>query len=92
MSRCPLEVQVEAALTAAGIGFTTPAQRRAPTGLDFTLDGGIEIEVKRFHSPRIAAQMARAENVIALQGKEAVEMFCVLLNLVAEVKKMGSPK
>jgi hypothetical protein len=45
-------------------------------GLDFYLPAqNIFIEVKRFHSDRIGAQMARGDNVIALQGRDAVLWF-----------------
>ncbi len=65
------------ALANAGIRFITDYGGSNPSGLDFHLpDDGIDIEVKRFHSPRIADQMARAENVIALQGEAAVRWFC----------------
>lgn len=48
--------------------------------LDFHLtDYGIHIEVKRMHSPRIAEQMSRVDNIIVAQGKEAVEFLAALL-------------
>jgi hypothetical protein len=76
----PLERMLAEALTAAGIRFVTDAGGGNPSRLDFRLpDHDIEIEVKRFHSPRIADQMARAENVIALQGEATVRWFCELL-------------
>lgn len=87
---CPLETQVAQALDGAGIAYTTPAQRRDPTGLDFRIEGGIEIEVKRMPSPRIAAQMATAENVIALQGPVSVKFFVELLKLVAAGKELNN--
>ena len=68
----PLEHIIATALQSAGIAYTTPDERRDHTGLDFRLANGVEIEVKRFHSPRISAQMASADNVIAVQGEQAV--------------------
>ena len=77
----PMEEIVRRALVAAGIRFHTDQGGGNPSGLDFVLpDLGIEIEVKRFHSPRIADQMARAENVVAIQGEVAVRWMASLLN------------
>ena len=78
---CPLELEVHHALTAAGIAFThesdgDPINQR----LDFHLtDFNIHIEVKGGHSPRIADQMSRSPNVIALQGVQAVALFVAML-------------
>lgn len=77
----PVEALVAQALTDAGIGFVSDVNN--PSRLDFRLENGIEIEVKRFHSPRIAEQMARAENVIAIQGMEAAQFFADLLQTKA---------
>lgn len=66
-----MEAIIAEALDAAGMAYAT--------GLDFRLANGIEIEVKRMHSPRIAEQMSRAENVIAVQGEQAVRFFADLL-------------
>ncbi len=60
-------------------GFGYVREDENPSHLDFLLDNGIEIEVKRMHSDRIAAQMARAPNVIAAQGEEAVRFLASLL-------------
>lgn len=75
----PLERMIAEALGAAGLAYSTPADRREATGLDFRLDNGIEIEVKRFHSPRIAEQMASAANVIAVQGEAACRLLAALI-------------
>lgn len=81
--RDPLEALVAAALEAAGIRYlrdSGPVRKRNPSNLDFLLpDHGVEIEVKRYHSERIAEQMSRAPNVIALQGEPAVRFFCAAL-------------
>lgn len=74
----PLEKLIAFGLTAAGVAFTYESEHSPP--LDFRLtDSGIYIEVKRFHSDRIAKQMAGAENVIAIQGIEAAGWFVGLL-------------
>lgn len=78
----PMERIVADALDAAGISYATDLGGGNPSGLDFRLAGGVEIEVKRFHSPRIAEQMSRAENVIAIQGIEAARFFAALLHRV----------
>jgi hypothetical protein len=75
----PMEKLIADALNDAGISYVTGEGGHNPSGLDFKLSNGIEIEVKRMHSDRIAEQMSRAENVIAVQGKEAVEFFAKLL-------------
>lgn len=75
----PMETIVAAALDAAGLDYIRDLGGGNPSGLDFKLANGIEIEVKRFHSPRIADQMSRADNVIAVQGKEAVDFFASLI-------------
>ena len=76
----PLEAMIAAALDEAGIAYVRDRAGANPSGLDFRLtDLGIEIEVKRFHSDRIAEQMARAPNVIALQGEASVRWFCELV-------------
>jgi transcriptional regulator with XRE-family HTH domain len=73
----PLERMVEEALQRAGIRYVTDHGGANASRLDFHLpDHGVDIEVKRFHTDRIAEQMARAPNVIALQGLEAVRFFC----------------
>lgn len=79
----PMEAIVAQALTAAGVGFSRDLGGENPSGLDFRLCDGVEIEVKRFHTPRIADQMARAENVIAIQGKAAVEHYAALHTALA---------
>lgn len=71
----PMERLIADALDAAG-----EAYEHEKNGLDFYLPRlDLYIEVKRFHSPRIAAQMERAENIIAVQGSFAVRTISVLL-------------
>lgn len=72
----PMEKIIAEALRAGGFQFDTGEGGNNPTGLDFFLPGAdLHIEVKRFHSDRIAEQMSRAANVIALQGEGAVRFF-----------------
>lgn len=73
-----MEQLIANALDMAGIPYVTESDN--PSRLDFLLpDHGIEIEVKRFHSPRINAQLARADNVIAAQGEKAVRFLAQML-------------
>lgn len=49
---------------------------KATGELDFYIVGsGVWIECKRFYSPRIANQMARQSNVIAVQGMAAARQL-----------------
>jgi hypothetical protein len=75
----PMEMLVAEALARAGVRFEHDFSGKTK-GLDFFLpEHDIFIEVKRFHSDRIGEQMSRAENVIAVQGKAAVEFLAVAL-------------
>ena len=77
--RCPLETAIQGALKDAGIAFDEDGTKGVDTlGLDFRV-GDVYIEVKQRHSPRISDQMARADNVIAIQGEAATAFFCALL-------------
>lgn len=77
----PMEQLIEDALNAGSFRYVKEGSvKGSGQTLDFFLpDLGIYIEVKQFHSPRIADQMARAPNVIAAQGRPAVEMLARLL-------------
>lgn len=76
----PMEQIIEAALLAQGIAYTTDHGGSNPAGLDFYIPAlDLHLEVKRFHSDRIAAQMARAPNVIAIQGQSAVLFMARLI-------------
>lgn len=75
----PMEQLIADALDARGIGYVTDEGGNNPSHLDFRLDNGIEIEVKRLHSDRIAKQMARVPNVIVAQGEEAVRYLAELI-------------
>jgi hypothetical protein len=75
----PLEKIIADALDVCGIKYQTGFGGENPSGLDFRLPSGVEIEVKRFHTPRISEQMSRSSEVIALQGESAVRFFAMLL-------------
>jgi hypothetical protein len=78
--RDPVEEIVADALTAAGVPFVREDDELNTAALDFYLpDDNLFIEVKQFHSPRIAAQMERAANVIAIQGIAAAQWFAVAI-------------
>lgn len=78
----PMERAVQVALEAGGIDYLLEGEvPHSGQTLDFWLPAyGLYIECKQFHSPRIADQMARAPNIIALQGRPAVEFFARLLS------------
>ncbi len=84
----PMEQMIEAALVEAGVDFKRKGSNPGQT-LDFYLPSfETYIEVKRFHSERIAAQMARVPNIIAAQGEPAVRCLAAairggLFNVVA---------
>lgn len=72
----PMELIIFNALNESNVSFVMDDGGQNPSGLDFNLlDYGVEIEVKQFHSPRIADQMSRAPNVIAAQGRVAVKFL-----------------
>lgn len=75
----PLERLLQDALNAASIKYIkdgTKGQHGATKHLDFYLpDHDVYIEVCAYHTPRKVEQTSRADNVILLQGKEAVELF-----------------
>lgn len=71
-----MEMIVEAALIARGVRYVTDVGGKSPANLDFYLpEHDVHIEVKRMHSDRIAEQMSRAPNVIAVQGEGAVRLL-----------------
>lgn len=76
MTPDPMEQMIQDALEDGCIAY----RRDHVSRLDFFLpDLNVHIEVKRMHSDRIAKQMSRAPNVIAVQGLEAVQMMARLL-------------
>jgi hypothetical protein len=77
----PCEEMVRRALVARGIEFIEEGDKAMPVpGLDFYIPAWeVYLELKQFHSPRISDQMARADNVIAIQGKHAAYVFSCLI-------------
>lgn len=74
----PCEMVILDALEASGERVVPESQN--PTHMDFYLPRvDVHIEVKQYHSPRIEAQMARADNVIAVQGIEAARWLADLI-------------
>lgn len=75
----PVEKIVQEALEQRRLVFT---DERNPDNknLDFYIPSmNLHIEVKQFHSPRIAEQMSRVPNIIAIQGIQAALAFKELL-------------
>lgn len=78
----PLELYLAVALDEAGIAYQREGQ--SPCNLDFYLPAfDLHIEVKQMHSERISAQMARAPNVIAVQGWGSVFWLAAILRKAA---------
>jgi hypothetical protein len=74
----PMERIIEAALLRAGYDYSVEGEEGQT--LDFYVPKlGCFIEVKRFHSDRIARQMANVPNIIVAQGRHAVEMLAALI-------------
>jgi len=74
-----LEERVARALDVAGIVYRQEKDG-GTEALDFYLpELDLYIEIKGGHSSRIARQMGRAKNVIAVQGKAAVTFMEQLL-------------
>lgn len=86
----PIEDIIATALTEAGIHFLCEDEHDGPP-LDFLLtESGVFIECKQFHSQRIGAQMNKAANVIAIQGREAALMFARMIKQ-PNAKEPGHP-
>lgn len=80
----PLEVAFAKMLMDAGIEFTRPERdAREPTNLDFYLpEIGIYVEIKQFHTPRIAdqlAQLPQQKSALVLVGPQSVKDFMMLI-------------
>ena len=76
----PLEKQVADALDAREIKWLHEDEAGNVARLDFYIpSSGVYVEVKQAYSPRCDAQLSRAENVILVQGIDAVRAFCDLL-------------
>lgn len=76
----PLEREIEQALIDAGIGYRTDDGGGTESRLDFYLPAlDISIEVKRFYTPRTGEQMARAPNIVVVQGERAVRFLAAAI-------------
>lgn len=75
----PMESKLAAILDGLGVSYV---KNDAVSGLDFyLLNYDVYIEVKQFHSNRIAEQMSRRPNVIVIQGMESLNALERLLLL-----------
>lgn len=77
---CPVEKKMRALLDSRGIDFIMPERSGSdPTNLDFYLPAfDFYIEVKQFHSDRIASQLATVperKSVLVLIGPDCVAAF-----------------
>ncbi|QIG72338.1 hypothetical protein EVB96_142 [Rhizobium phage RHph_TM3_3_6] len=83
----PIEKIIMDGLDKANIKYIHDSNNPKHHRLDFYLPTiGIFIEVKQFHSMRIAEQMARVDNVIVIQGRHAAEMFVKMINSSTDIK------
>lgn len=88
----PMERIIEDALIFAGVNFQTDHGGGTEHRLDFHLpDYDIAIEVKQMHTPRVAAQMARAPDVIVAQGRGAVNFLAALIRTGDFVEMLEAP-
>jgi hypothetical protein len=75
----PVERIIADALEKTGIEYVR-ADAKMGRHLDFYLTRlNIYIEVKRFHTPRVAEQMARVPDVIVIQGEKAAVTFAKMI-------------
>lgn len=90
--RDPMEGLVADALTRAGEAFL--CEPATPAKLDFYLPRlDVHVEVKQFHSDRIAVQMGRVDDVIVAQGAKAVRLLAALIEgSIARVQCDEGPK
>lgn len=73
------ERKIGEALKAKGIDFIHESEDPSQK-LDFYLpQHNVYIEVKQYHADRIGKQMASKDNVIAVQGKEAIDFIIKML-------------
>lgn len=91
---CPLEGQIAALLDRAGLPYIRPETNKDdPTTLDFFVPSlGLYIEVKQWHSDRIAAQLARvpaAADALVLVGRHSVERLLALFRALSEAEEIG---
>jgi len=76
----PMERIVEQAFVDADIPYRTDHGGENSARLDFYLpESSLHIEVKLMHSPRIAEQTSRVDNVIVAQGEAAVRFLAALI-------------
>lgn len=76
----PVEIVIAEGLERAGIEYERKSENRFPH-LDFYLPRlNIYIEVKQFHTDRIADQMSRVPDIIAIQGMKAAVIFVKMIS------------
>lgn len=74
-----LEKRIAQSLDECGIEYVHESENKEQI-LDFYLPFfDVYIEVKQFHSDRIAKQMSSKDNVIAVQGVKSVELLNIIL-------------
>jgi hypothetical protein len=76
----PIERIIADALDSVGIVYSHESDRPGSIPLDFYLPAyDLWIECKAYHAERIAGQMAKARDVIAIQGIGAARAFAAMI-------------
>lgn len=74
-----LEKKVSEILISQKIKFIHESEKNG-SNLDFYLtDYDVYIEVKQYHTDRVAKQLASKDNVILIQGRKSIAMLTKLL-------------
>lgn len=89
----PIELMIAQSLNMANIEYIHESERTGipqlpgQRNLDFEIPAWkIFIEVKQFHTDRIADQIKGFENVIVIQGIEAARFFCQMVKAYGPAK------
>lgn len=89
-----METILDAGLAAASIRYVRNVEPNGPGrgSIDYYLpDYDLYIEVKQFHSDRIAGQMAQVENIVAIQGIGAAKAFVGMLGVAIPGPSRSGP-
>ena len=75
----PQEIQIKEILESKGIDYVHESQNNG-SRLDFYIPKyNVYIEVKQYYSERSNSQLSSQDNVILIQGKDAISFFKLLI-------------
>ena len=75
----PQEIQIKEILELKGIDYVHESQNNG-SRLDFYIPKyNVYIEVKQYYSERSNSQLSSQDNVILIQGKDAISFFKLLI-------------